>query len=369
MELDYLDDPDSGMPPFITFRFEFKATTSKEVSSHPSLSCTAPTRTRTRASLPHIKKSSSDEEGDSTDSHSLSIPSIDFGNYAVVLPKEPFVFGVGHIAPRSVPNHTPRPQYAGGPTVPQDEDGKVKLGGEAEQRLRAAAALARDVRQFAETLVKPNTTTNEIDAAVHEYIVARSAYPSPLLYSGYPRSCCTSVNNIITHGIPDDRALEDGDIVCIDITVYLNGYHGDTAETFLVGNVDAPGMEIVNIARKAVEAGITACGPGRAFSGIGRAIHELLCDTNFCVSPQFRGHGIGTAFHRKPWIIHTLNDEPEVMMPGHCFTIEPCIIQGKAPSYWIFPDGWTASTEDCARSAQTEHMVLITEDGAEVITQ
>ncbi|KAJ6601218.1 peptidase M24, structural domain-containing protein [Mycena vulgaris] len=292
-----------------------------------------------------------------------------FGSYSVILPDEPFVVGVSHITPRSVPTNILRPPYAGGSQAPEDLDGKIELGGAAEQRVRAAATLARNVREFAGTLVKPNVTTNQIDAAVHEYCISHSAYPSPLLYSGFPRSCCTSVNNIIAHGIPDDRPLEDGDIVNIDITVYLDGYHGDTSQTFLVGSVDEPGTELVKVTKEALEVGIGACGPGHPFKGIGRAIHNLIRETSFSISPQFTGHGIGTTFHRKPWIIHDLNDEPEIMMPGHCFTIEPCIIQGKSPTCWIFPDGWTASTEDCARSAQAEHMVLITENGADVLTR
>ncbi|KAJ7146328.1 methionyl aminopeptidase [Mycena epipterygia] len=292
-----------------------------------------------------------------------------FGSYAVILPDEPFVFGVSHITPRSVPEHIVKPPYAGGSPDLQDVDGKIQLGGEPERRVRAAAILARQVREFAGALVKVARTTNEIDAAVHEYCVSHSAYPSPLLYSGFPRSCCTSVNNVIAHGIPDDRPLEDGDIINIDITVYLDGYHGDTSQTFLVGNVDAPGTELVKVTNEALEVGIAACGPGRPFRDIGKAIHNLIRDTSFSISPQFTGHGIGTAFHRKPWIIHNLNDEPEIMRPGHCFTIEPCIIQGKTPTCWIFPDGWTASTEDCARSAQAEHMILITENGAEVLTR
>ncbi|KAJ7361129.1 methionyl aminopeptidase [Mycena albidolilacea] len=290
--------------------------------------------------------------------------------YTVILPEEPFVYGVSHITQRSVPQHILRPNYAGGsPTVPEDKNGKVQLGGDAERRLRGAATLARDIRNFAGTLAKPRVTTNEIDAAVHDYIIGHSAYPSPLRYSGFPRSCCTSVNNVLAHGIPDDRPLEDGDMVCIDITVYLDGYHGDTAQTFLVGTVDEPGKELVKVTNAALDAGIGACGPGRPFSEIGRAIHDIIRDTSFCVSPHFTGHGIGTTFHRKPWVIHDLNDEPEIMRPGHCFTIEPCIIEGKTPTCWVFPDGWTASTEDCARSAQAEHMVLITDSGYEVLTR
>ncbi|CAK5264785.1 unnamed protein product [Mycena citricolor] len=299
-------------------------------------------------------------------------PQRQFGSFSVILPEEPFIYGVKHLQPRHVPAHITRPAYAGAPEQqrpPEDVGGKLQLGGDAERRLRAAARLARDVRVFAGSLVKPGITTNAIDARVHEYILAHSAYPSPLLYSGFPKSCCTSVNNIIAHGIPDDRPLEDGDLVSIDITVYLNGYHGDTAETFLVGDVDEPGRELARLSSAATEAGIRVCAPGRRFSDIGAAIYESVRHTEHSVSPQFTGHGIGTEFHRKPWIIHDRNGEPGIMEPGHCFTIEPCIVQGKEPTCWVWPDGWTASTEDCARSCQTEHMVLITTDGAEVLTR
>ncbi|KAG6845533.1 hypothetical protein H0H87_007777 [Tephrocybe sp. NHM501043] len=296
---------------------------------------------------------------------------VDFGDYSIILPEEPFVWGVAHIKPRSVPNYIHRPDYAKPEFEKKGHKGhsevnsaeKIKLGGEAETRLRNAAKLARKVRDFSGTLVKPGVTTNSIDEAVHEYILAHSAYPSPLLYQGFPR-----INNIIAHGIPDDRPLEDGDIINIDVTIYLNGYHGDTSQTFLVGDVDEQGRELVRMTNAALQAGIDACGPGRPFRGIGKAIHELTQNIDFSVSPQFTGHGIGTVFHRQPYIIHNLNDEPGIMLPGDCFTIEPSLIQGSNPNGWIFPDGWTASTENCARSAQAEHMVLITDTGAEVLT-
>ncbi|KIK64237.1 hypothetical protein GYMLUDRAFT_161835 [Collybiopsis luxurians FD-317 M1] len=302
-----------------------------------------------------------------------------FGYYSVILPDEPFVFGVSHIKPRNVPDHIKRPPYAlNGSSKDiqegaEDRAGKIPLGGDAEQKLRSAASLAREVREYAGSLVKVGTTTNTIDAAVHDYIISHGAYPSPLLYNGFPKSCCTSINNIITHGIPDNRPLEDGDIVNIDVTIYLNGYHGDTSQTWLVGDVDLPGRLLCSITNQALEAGISACGPGQPFKNIGQAIHAVIEPQyqgfDFCVSPAFSGHGIGSVFHRKPWILHHLNDEPGVMMPGHCFTIEPAIIQGTHPTSWTFPDGWTASTENCARSAQAEHMVLITENGAEVLTR
>ncbi|KAF5364110.1 hypothetical protein D9756_000084 [Leucocoprinus leucothites] len=293
----------------------------------------------------------------------------DFGHYSIILPPEPFVFGVSHIKPRQVPRDIIKPSYVlnnGNEALEgvNKPESIIELGGEAESRLRRAAQLARRVREFAGSLVKVGVTTNAIDSAIHEYILSHKAYPSPLGYLGFPRSCCTSVNNVVVHGIPDDRALEDGDIVNVDITVYLDGYHGDTSQTFLVGNVDEQGKDLVNVTNQALRAGINACGPGWPFKGIGQAIHTMLGES-YSVSSQFTGHGIGTFFHTRPWILHHKNDEPGVMKPGHCFTIEPSVIQGRNPRGWIFPDDWTASTENCARSAQAEHMVLITETGAE----
>ncbi|OAX42044.1 methionyl aminopeptidase [Rhizopogon vinicolor AM-OR11-026] len=306
----------------------------------------------------------------------------DFGVYNVILPEEPFVWGVSHITLRPVPDHIVRPRYAlqhdrsvslaKSETVHEehyDGDGRIKLGSVEEKRVRAAATFARNVRNYAGSLVQSGVTTNSIDAAIHDFITAHDAYPSPLSYKGFPRSCCTSVNNVVSHGIPDDRPLHDGDIINIDITVYLDKYHGDTSETFIVGDVDEPGRDLVRATSAALEAGIEACGPGRPFNAIGRAIHEATRNTRYAVCPAFAGHGIGTVFHRPPWIQHTLNDEPGIMLPGHCFTIEPAVIQGSNPSVWLFPDGWTASTENCARSAQAEHMILITETGADVLTR
>ncbi|KIY49138.1 methionine aminopeptidase [Fistulina hepatica ATCC 64428] len=293
-----------------------------------------------------------------------------FGSYSVILPPEPFVWGVSHIIPRSVPPGIPHPPY----TQEGNECGResprgsqIKLGGREEARIREAAQLARSVRDFSGSM--PGVTTHDIDEAVHDFIVARGAYPSPLRYQGFPKSCCTSINNVAAHGIPDSRPLEEGDIINIDITVYLNGYHGDTSQTYLVGNVNAQGRELVELTNEALEAGIRVCGPGRPFKAIGGAIQGCLKGKNVCISSALTGHGIGTAFHKPPWIIHHRNDEPGVMQPGDCFTIEPCIIQGTDQSVWIFPDGWTISTENCARSAQAEHMVLITDQGYDVLTR
>jgi len=269
----------------------------------------------------------------SPDTHSDSYP--DYGTYSIILPPEPFRFGTSHIPILPVSPSIPRPQYAIEENLGKDQgqnnaeagdawegDGRIKLNTDEEGKVRKAAGLARNVREFASGLVKVGVTTKSIDAAIHEFIMAHNAYPSPRLYSGFPRSCCTSVNNIIVHGIPDDRPLENGDIVNIDITVFLDGYHGDTSKTFLVGDVDNQGRDLVKTTVEALESGIQACGPGRPFKGIGRAIHDLVHRRDYSISSQFSGHGIGKVFHRPPWILHHANDEPGVMLPGHCFTIE-----------------------------------------------
>ncbi|OSC97962.1 methionine aminopeptidase [Trametes coccinea BRFM310] len=338
-----------------------------------------------RAGTPNPANSDSEQalDADGDAEYAPSEHDLRFGYYDIILPSEPVVWGTAHILPRPVPAHIPRPPYVPehfGPGADEEmavaeEDAetrrrKLVTGAEEVGRLRRAAQLAADVLKFAGTLVQAGRTTDEIDAAVHELVIACGAYPSPLLYKGFPKSCCTSVNNIVTHGIPDDRPLQDDDIVNIDITVYLDGFHGDTSKTFVVGpEVDDKGRELVQITEAALEAGIAACGPGKPFKGIGRAIHELLKGKDYSVSPQFSGHGIGREFHRQPWILHHLNDEPGEMQPGDCFTIEPAIIQGTDPHGWTFPDGWTVSTENCARAAQAEHMVYITDTGAEVLTR
>ncbi|KAK7696063.1 hypothetical protein QCA50_000705 [Cerrena zonata] len=310
----------------------------------------------------------------------------DLGQYDIIMPEEPYQWGVAHITPLEVPTEIPRPPYVKqvleclrlgkdpsyvGESYDADGDGRIHLGTDEELFLRKAARLAKQVLKYAGTLVKPGITTAAIDTAVHRYIVSHKAYPSPLHYAGFPKSCCTSVNNIVTHGIPDDRPLQDGDIVNIDITIYLNGYHGDTSRTFLVGDVDEIGRSLVSVTESALSEAIRTCGPGRPFKGIAAAIHKTIQKHGggiWSVSPQFTGHGIGRLFHRPPWVLHDLNEEPEVMLPGHCFTIEPCIVVGTNPQTWIFPDGWTASTVNAARSAQAEDMVLITETGIEVLT-
>ncbi|KZV75369.1 methionyl aminopeptidase [Peniophora sp. CONT] len=313
------------------------------------------------------------EEHDFTDEELAEIDA--FGIYSVILPPEPVAEPKRVQLLRPVPPHITRPSYiASSSWLPKLGSGftlgdaRITLGTEAEVKLRQSAKLAKNVLAFAGSLVrKPGISTEAIDKQVHEYILSNGAYPSPLGYKGFPASCCTSVNNVVCHGIPDERELEDGDIVNIDITVYLDGYHGDTSQTFLVGDVDEPGRALVRDTADALEAGIAACAPGKPFKAIGAAIQALADKRGHSIA-RFDGHGIGTEFHRQPWIIHQRNDQPGYMQPGHSFTIEPALVQGLKPDTWTFSDGWTESTLNCARSAQKEHMVLITQTGVEVLT-
>ncbi|KAJ0981485.1 hypothetical protein J5N97_009740 [Dioscorea zingiberensis] len=228
--------------------------------------------------------------------------------------------------------------------------------------------LAAQVLEQAGTLVKAGTTTDEIDKAVHQMIIDNGAYPSPLGYGGFPKSVCTSVNECICHGIPDSRPLEDGDIINIDVTVYLNGYHGDTSATFLCGDVDDEAKKLVQVTRESLNKAISICGPGVKYSKIGKTIHDHADKFKFGVVRQFVGHGVGRVFHADPVILHCRNNEPGHMLLGQTFTIEPMLTMGSTNCV-IWSDNWTAVTVDGSLSAQFEHTILITENGAEILTQ
>ncbi|PNI86413.1 METAP1D isoform 6, partial [Pan troglodytes] len=215
---------------------------------------------------------------------------------------------------------------------------------------------------------KVDMTTEEIDALVHREIISHNAYPSPLGYGGFPKSVCTSVNNVLCHGIPDSRPLQDGDIINIDVTVYYNGYHGDTSETFLVGNVDECGKKLVEVARRCRDEAIAACRAGAPFSVIGNTISHITHQNGFQVCPHFVGHGIGSYFHGHPEIWHHANDNDLPMEEGMAFTIEPIITEG-SPEFKVLEDAWTVVSLDNQRSAQFEHTVLITSRGAQILTK
>jgi methionyl aminopeptidase len=275
----------------------------------------------------------------------------------------------GRVSPmRAVPDHIIRPPYAGtgSPTAPRSRS-CVKTAEEID-RMRVAGRLAREVLDTVLGAVRPGMTTEELDIIAHEATVARDAYPSPLNYHGFPKSLCTSVNEVICHGIPDDRVLSDGDIINCDVTIYFDGMHGDCSETVFVGRSDAQSRKLVQTTYDCLIAGIGAVTVGARLNDIGKAITALAHQGGFSVVRDFAGHGIGAQFHMEPQILHYR----EVRMrqrveTGMTFTIEPMINVGTYRCH-VWPDNWTAVTVDGKRSAQFEHTLLVTEDGVEVLT-
>ena len=216
--------------------------------------------------------------------------------------------------------------------------------------------------------LRPGITTDAIDAIVHEAYQARGGYPSTLNYHGFPKSLCTSVNEVILHGIPDSRPLASGDIVNLDITIYLDGMHGDCSATFAVGEVDEASRRLMRVTQECLELGIAAVRPGRPLSDIGKAIERHASAHGYGVVRAFCGHGIGEDFHMDPQVLHYY--EPRARQPieeGMVFTIEPMLTTGK-PDHDVWPDGWTAVTVDGGRAAQFEHTLLVRRDGAEILT-
>eukprot|EP01097_Dermamoeba_algensis_P002885 TRINITY_DN2147_c0_g1_i3.p1 TRINITY_DN2147_c0_g1~~TRINITY_DN2147_c0_g1_i3.p1 ORF type:complete len:210 (-),score=47.04 TRINITY_DN2147_c0_g1_i3:135-764(-) len=196
----------------------------------------------------------------------------------------------------------------------------------------------------------------------------RETHPSPLNYKGYPKSVCTSVNEVVCHGIPDQTVLQDGDIINIDVSVYFNGYHGDVNETYLIGNVDETGRRLVQTTRECLEKAIQMVKPGVLYRDIGNIISKHAHANGFSVSRSYCGHGIGQLFHSPPNIPHyAKNKAVGVMKPGHVFTIEPMINEGNYRDE-LWPDDWTCVTSDGKRSAQFEHTLLVTDVGCEILT-
>jgi methionyl aminopeptidase len=268
---------------------------------------------------------------------------------------------------RSVPPEIGRPPYADSGIPTRWNEPHVKSP-EMIERMRRAGALAAEVLARAGEQVAPGVTTDEIDVFVHDLTIERSAYPSPLNYNGYPKSVCTSVNEVICHGIPDARALQDGDIVNLDVTVFLEGVHGDTNATFFVGDVDEESRRLVRVTEECMWRGIGAVLPGRPINEIGRAIEDHARRNHFGVVRAFIGHGIGEQFHSDLQIHHYYEPKARtIMRPGMTFTIEPMISVGTW-RHVMWDDDWTAVTADGKRSAQFEHTILVTEDGADVLT-
>ena len=274
----------------------------------------------------------------------------------------------GVISPmRPVPAHIPRPEYVGRPGPERFTGSEVK-DTETIEKMRTASKLAAQARELVGSHVAPGITTDELDRIGHEFLCDHGAYPSTLGYRGFPKSLCSSVNEVICHGIPDSTVVADGDIVNIDITAFLDGVHGDTNATFLAGHDDEETRILVERTKEALERGIKAVRPGRRINVIGRVIESYAKRYGYGVVRDFTGHGIGTSFHSGLVIPHY--DEShydDVIEVGMTFTIEPMLNLG-THEWDMWDDKWTVVTKDRRRSAQFEHTLLVTPTGAEVLT-
>jgi methionyl aminopeptidase len=268
---------------------------------------------------------------------------------------------------REVPAHIPRPEYVDKPAPARFTGSEVK-DDDTIARMRVAGRLAAQARELVGSHVEPGVTTDELDRIGHEFLCDHGAYPSTLGYRGFPKSLCSSVNEVVCHGIPDSRRVEDGDIVNIDITAFLDGVHGDTNATFLAGDVDEESRLLVERTREALERGIRAVRPGRRLNVIGRVIESYAKRFGYGVVREFTGHGIGSAFHSGLIVPHY--DEAfydDVIEVGMTFTIEPMLNLGTR-EWEMWDDNWTVVTKDGKPSAQFEHTLLVTPSGAEVLT-
>ena len=268
---------------------------------------------------------------------------------------------------RPVPDSIARPEYVDRP-APAPFTGSEVKDAETIAKMRVACRLAAQARELVGSYVAPGVTTDELDRVGHEFLCDHGAYPSTLGYKGFPKSLCSSVNEVVCHGIPDARVIQDGDIVNIDITAYLDGVHGDTNATFLAGDVDEETRLLVERTHEALDRAIKAVRPGRRVSVIGRVIESYARRYGYGVVREFTGHGIGSSFHSGLIIPHY--DEPrfdDEILPGMTFTIEPMLNLG-THEWVMWDDGWTVVKADGRRSAQFEHTLLVTADGAEVLT-
>jgi methionyl aminopeptidase len=280
----------------------------------------------------------------------------------------------GSVAPgvlsgrRGVPASIARPEYVDRP-APAKYTGPEVKDTETIEKMRIAGRLAARAMAAAAAAIAPGVTTDEIDRIGHEYMLDHKGYPSTLGYRKFPKSLCTSVNEVICHGIPDDRVLQDGDIVNVDLTVFIHGVHGDTNATYLCGDVDQESRLLVERTREALNRAIRATKPGREINVIGRVIESYARRFGYGVVRDFTGHGIGTAFHSGLVVPH-YDAAPQydtLIEPGMTFTIEPMLNLGTV-EWDMWDDSWTVVTKDRKRSAQFEHTLLITDTGAEILT-
>ena len=281
----------------------------------------------------------------------------------------------GVVSPqRPVPGHIPRPEYVG-KAGPRRFEGSDVSAPEAVERIRAAGRIAAQAVELVGEAIAPGITTNELDVIAHEFIIANNAYPSTVGYRGFPKAVCTSINEVICHGIPDNTVLEDGDIINIDITAFLDGVHGDLSKTFIVGTASQEATDLVDRTREALNRGIKAVAPGRAINVIGRAIESYAKRFGYGVIRDFTGHGVGEAFHSGLVIPHydAAPAHSDVIEVGMVFTIEPMLTIGtpEAPggiAWDQWADDWTVTTRDKILTAQFEHTLVVTERGTDILT-
>ena len=268
---------------------------------------------------------------------------------------------------RDVPKSIVRPEYVDKP-APKREPGNGVRSPEVIEAMRTASRIAAQALEEGGKAVKPGNTTDDVDRVVHEFLVDHGAYPSTLGYRHFPKSCCTSMNEVICHGIPDSTVIQDGDICNIDVTAFIGGVHGDTNATFCAGEVDEEVRLLVERTHEATMRAIKAVRPGRKLNVIGRVIESYAKRFGYGVVRDFTGHGVGPAFHTAPTVLHY--DEPSVDMvieKDMTFTIEPMITLGDI-EYDVWSDDWTVTTKDKRWTAQFEHTLHVTDDGAEILT-
>lgn len=280
----------------------------------------------------------------------------------------------GHLVPgfvsarRFVPDHIVRPEYVG-KISPQRFTGSDVYSPTEIELIRAAGKIAADAIALVGSNIRAGVTTDQLDVIGHDFVVAAGAYPSTLGYRGFPKSLCSSINEVICHGIPDDTVLEEGDLINIDITAYKNGVHGDSNKTFIVGEASADVTDLVERTRESLARGIKAVAPGRAINVIGRAIESYAKRFDYGVVRDFTGHGVGTAFHSGLIVPH-YDAAPAYeteMVKGMVFTIEPMLTLGSI-EWETWADDWTVVTRDRSLTAQFEHTLVVTERGAEILT-
>ncbi len=285
-------------------------------------------------------------------------------------PENRAVLEPGVISPlRQVPAAIERPEYAFKDEAKSDNCGPYVQTPDVIERVRRASKIAAIALREAGKAAKPGVTTDEIDALVHEIILDHGAYPSTLGYLSFPKSCCTSLNEVVCHGIPDSTVMEEGDIVNVDVTAYLDGVHGDTNATFPIGEIAPEATELIERTEAAMFRGIRAAKVGREVNVVGRVIEKYVGRFGYDSVRDFTGHGVAEGFHNGLIIPHydSAPHHDDIIEPNMIFTVEPMVTLG-AREWDQWDDGWTITTRDKGYTAQFEHTFLITEDGYETLT-